>query len=126
MKRIAGILLVSVYMFSFAEFHNLLKIPVLFAHYQEHQQQNEISFWSFIKLHYEGPIVFDEDYQRDRQLPFQDADCCPISSTNLFECHQAQIVLATPPPVMRKFCQYQEVNISLINAYEFFQPPRFA
>jgi len=37
-------------MFSFAEFHNLLKIPVLIEHFREHKQQDSnLSFYAFLK-----------------------------------------------------------------------------
>ena len=79
MKRTAGIFLLSIYIFSFAEVHNLVKIPVLFQHFKEHKQEDpSISFWDFIKIHYMDPIVVDDDYQRDQQLPFRDAGCCQL------------------------------------------------
>jgi hypothetical protein len=114
-------------MLSFAEFHNLLKIPVLFEHFKEHRQLNpSISFWSFIKIHYQDPPVMDDDYQRDQQLPFRDADCCLITSTNVCECHQFCVEIEKPLEDIREFHLYNEINKPQFHSYDIFQPPRIS
>lgn len=112
-------------MLSFAEFHNLLKIPVLFQHFKEHRQLNpSISFWSFIKIHYQYPPVVDDDYQRDRQLPFRDADCCLVTSTNVCVCQQFLVGIAKPADDIREFHLYNEINKPQFHSFDIFQPPR--
>ena len=114
-------------MLSFAEFHNLLKIPVLFQHFKEHRQLNPtISFWSFIKVHYQYPPVVDDDYQRDRQLPFRDADCCLVTSTNVCVCQQFLVGIAKPAEDIREFQLYNEINKPQFHSFDIFQPPRNA
>lgn len=125
-KRFAGILLISVYMFSFAEFHNLLKIPVLIEHFREHSQQDQhISFWSFIKLHYFDAYVIDDDYQEDRQLPFRDTDCGLVVNTSI--CEFAPVVIELHPPAepVREFILSNEGHIPDFTSFDIFQPPRF-
>lgn len=127
MKRIAGIFIISIYMFSFAELHNLLKIPVLIAHFKEHRHQKPgISFWSFIKLHYMDPIVVDDDYQRDQELPFRDTDCCVMTATNVCECPQMVIEIDTPSEIIKEFYLFNEVNKPQFVSFDIFQPPRRA
>lgn len=112
-------------MFSFAEFHNLLKIPVLIEHFKEHQQLDaEISFWSFIKLHYFDPLVVDEDYQRDRQLPFRDTDCCLIAAASASECLPIAVEICPPAEQAREFHEYDDSNKPQFTAFDIFQPPR--
>jgi hypothetical protein len=125
MKRVAGIFLLSLYLFAYTEVHNLLKLPVLFVHFQEHkQQQPGISFYSFIKIHYLGPIEKDEDYQRDQQLPFRDASCSVMIGAGVCECHQPMMEMIVPVTNPRQFGSYREANKPQSIAYEFFQPPR--
>ena len=125
MKRLAGILLVSVYMLSFAELYNLLKIPVLFEHYKEHRQLNPgISFWSFIKLHYLDPVVVDDDYQRDQQLPFRDTDCCVMTLANVCECLHIAVEIDKPAEIVKEFHLFNEENKPQFITFDIFQPPR--
>ena len=125
MKRLAGILLVSVYMLSFAELHNLLKIPVLFEHFNEHRQLNPgISFWSFIKLHYLDPVVVDDDYQRDQQLPFRDTDCCVMTLTSVCECLQIAVEIDKPAEIVKEFHLFNEANKPQFVSFDIFEPPR--
>jgi len=112
-------------MLSFAELHNLLKIPVLFEHYKEHRQLNpDISFWSFIKLHYLDPIVVDEDYQRDQQLPFRDTDCCVMTLSSVCECLQIAVEIDKPEEVINDFHLFNEENKPQFVPFDIFQPPR--
>ena len=125
MKRLAGILLVSVYMVSFAELHNLLKIPILFEHYKEHQHLKPgISFWTFIKLHYLDRISVDDDYQRDQQLPFRDTECCLMTLTSVCECLQISIENCKPPGISKEFNLFNEENNPQFIVFDIFQPPR--
>ncbi len=112
-------------MFSFAELHNLLKIPVLFEHFKEHRQQEPgISFWSFIQLHYLAPIVKDNDFQKDQQLPFRDADCCIMTTTSACECHHIALEIDKPAEVIKEFHLFDEVNKPQFVSFDIFQPPR--
>lgn len=127
MKRTAGIFLLSIYLFSFAEVHNLVKIPVLFQHFKEHKQEDpSISFWDFIRIHYMDPIVVDDDYQRDQQLPFRDADCCQLVSNGVFETAPMTVEIGPLPESAREFHQTDEQNKPQFTSFDIFQPPRCA
>jgi hypothetical protein len=112
-------------MFSFVEFHNLLKIPVLIDHFVEHNQQGrEINFWSFIKLHYFDPFVVDDDYQEDRQLPFRDTDCGLVVSISI--CEFSPVVISIQPPAepAREFHHFNDGHAPQFTSFDIFQPPR--
>lgn len=112
-------------MFSFAEFHNLLKIPVLVDHFTEHNKQdNAISFWSFIKLHYFDAFVVDDDYHEDRQLPFRDTDCGLVVSTSI--CAFSPLVMEIDPPAepLREFHHFNVGHAPQFTSFDIFQPPR--
>ncbi|MCR6719811.1 MAG: hypothetical protein NVV59_05830 [Chitinophagaceae bacterium] len=126
LKRIGGILLVTVYMLSFAELHNLLRIPIFFEHLQEHYDKDpETTVWGFISEHYLGPIVVDDDFDRDQQLPFRDANCGMIINYSC-ECREVFFEIDRPEISDFEFSLYKEANRGLLTASDFFQPPRRA
>lgn len=128
MKKVAAIFLLSIYMLSFAEFHHLLRIPFLIAHFEEHQQLDPgISFYSFLKLHYVGEIVVDEDYHRDTQLPFREANYCITTTAISCECPETDIKISSgKEEISNEFILYDEKKHSLLSAADIFQPPRTA
>src|SRR3954462_3822335 len=66
-KIIMGLLLA--YLVSSTEVHELLRLPLLVKHYQEHKQQvADITFWEFLVMHYETDVPHDD---QDMRLPFK-------------------------------------------------------
>lgn len=125
MKKLAGIFLLTVYMTSFAELHNLARVPVLLSHFKEHRQQDpELSFWAFIKLHYFDPLVVDDDYQRDRQLPFRDTDFGHVATISYCDRTPAVILPGPPAEPLPEFPLFNEQNKPQFPAFDIFQPPR--
>jgi hypothetical protein len=127
-KRAIAILLLSIYMFSFVEFHQFLRIPLLIQHFVQHRQQDpSISFMAFIRLHYVGQIVIDDDYQQDKELPFRETDCCVISSSVTCECPATNIEIARyTEEINNEFVLNDEDNHSFLSVADIFQPPRVA
>ena len=72
MKRLTAIWLLISLILAQTELNQLLKLPVLFQHFQEHQQENAVvSVKDFLVMHYLLEQVKDQDYDRDMQLPFK-------------------------------------------------------
>lgn len=72
MKKITTIFFLSVYLLAATEAHQLLKLPVVFQHFNEHKQENQgISLLQFLTMHYFNDDPKDDDYERDMQLPFK-------------------------------------------------------
>ena len=129
MKRPIAIFLLGIYLFSFVEFHQFLRIPILIQHFVEHRQQDpSISFMAFLKMHYVGEIVIDDDYQRDNELPFRETECCVMTTTIITcECPGTNIEIAThSEEINNEFISYNEDNHSLVSIADIFQPPRLA
>ncbi|TFF40686.1 hypothetical protein [Mucilaginibacter psychrotolerans] len=77
MKKFAAIFLLTAYLFSTTELHQLLRLPVVFEHFAAHQQKNKnISFLQFLDIHYMHGSPKDKDYSEDMKLPFKTADNC--------------------------------------------------
>ena len=74
MKKLAAILFITVHLFG-NELYQLMKLPVLFDHYEEHKILNpNISFLNYLTLHYVKDSSKDFDHERDMQLPFKAID----------------------------------------------------
>jgi len=125
-KGIAGILLLT-FLLSHTELHQFFKIPVLFQHFHEHKKLDPaITFLGFLKLHYDK-IVIDDDYQRDQQLPFRDAECAAVM-TFITDVPPQQIKVEqqefTEVPV--KLFPLENLTYSPPFSNSVFQPPRAA
>lgn len=128
-KKAIAIFFMGIYMLSFSEFHQFLRMPVLVQHFVEHRQQDpRISLLAFLEEHYIHQYIQDEDYQRDNQLPFRAADCCIVNANSLPSCecpHQAVVAVAASSIEMKnEFILYDEDNHSLLTVADIFQPPR--
>lgn len=72
MRKLISILLISVYLISTTEFYQVLKIPLLAEHFNEHKSLNEgTTFWSFLMMHYTNNDVKYADNDQDMRLPFK-------------------------------------------------------
>lgn len=69
MKKVIVIFFLSVYVFSATEAGELLSLPVLVQHFMAHKQEDHtMTFFKFLKLHYENRNT--DDY-KDTRLPFK-------------------------------------------------------
>lgn len=57
------------YLCSTTEFHEALRLPLLFEHYAEHRSLvSDLTFFEFLAMHYKTDKAHDD---RDHQLPFK-------------------------------------------------------
>jgi|YelNatPaOPRAMG01_1025707.scaffolds.fasta_scaffold01282_10 hypothetical protein len=129
MKRVATIALFCIFLFGSTEAYQLLKLPLLMEHYLQHRSENpEISFISFLKLHYNKKLIIDDDWQQDQQLPFKTQQ-----SANAFMFGFVSMP-SKPISVQVLVIPYSQktFRIETQHAYSFtllqdiFQPPRHA
>ncbi len=74
MNKLCLILLFPIFVFN-ASYCELLKIPKLVSHFQQHQlRDNSISFIDFIDMHYFDKDINDNDEAEDMQLPFKNVE----------------------------------------------------
>lgn len=65
-------MLLSIYLFSNTELYQFLKIPVLIEHYLEHKNHTKnITFSSYLNMHYSQQNDNDGDENKDMKLPFK-------------------------------------------------------
>ncbi len=85
MKKIIAISFLFIYAFSTTELAQLVKLPLLIEHYQEHKKENnDITLLQFLAIHYTHGNVKDADYDKDMQLPFKTHDGCINASIAAF------------------------------------------
>lgn len=127
MRSIAGFFLFLSLFCSNTELAQLFKLPVLIQHYREHRVHDpHLAFLAFLDLHYAHGDVQDQDYARDRELPFKKytGDCFSFTHIFLVEL-QYKIVL----PQATVQLTYPLRDNSLIRANfndNIWQPPRQA
>lgn len=124
----AALIIMAVLQFVLStELHQLFKLPVFIAHYFEHKQQdNRLSLWEFVHIHYMRGNIKDADHKRDMQLPFKTHDCTEL-----------HLPVAAPPlsiTPIGPFVQTISVSYPLLNNFiltssplaDIWQPPRLA
>jgi hypothetical protein len=76
MRRLNAILLLFIYLSTSTELHQLLRLPVLFTHFHEHQlHHQEIGFVNYITLHYFTDDLKERDHTSHNELPFKQDHC---------------------------------------------------
>lgn len=90
MKKTFSIIILLVYLSSFTEFRELLKLPLLLEHFTEHSSKDSsLSFSEFLCMHYLHAHDNDGDDEHDRNLPFKSHDShASVFSSNLFAQRQ--------------------------------------
>lgn len=126
MKRTLAILAFSVYLFGATDAYQLLKIPLFIKHFVTHQKEDAtLSLVGFIKIHYLDPLVIDDDFDQDMQLPFKthETDGCMISAISI---PLQKIALEVPhtfvSPIV--YSMLEESPYFFLPMVKIFQPPR--
>lgn len=126
MKKVLAILLICVYTFGATEACQILKIPILIEHFNQHKSEHpSMSFIDFLVIHYNGKDVIDFDYEDDQRLPFKSFENC-ISFTAfavppVYHLHsKPKIYVKVSYPAFKK-----QFHSSLFTK-GIFQPPKLA
>ena len=126
-KKLAAILLVSLYIFGSTDAYQFLKLPQFIQHYLLHRQQNnELSLSSFLQIHYNnGPVVIDDDFDKDMQLPFKTAESVFSRTVNIIVPVTNCSVQFEPVFSCPDFFTGDEIVPDFFSGKPVFQPPRF-
>lgn len=125
LKKTTGILLLCIYLFGATDAYQLLKLPLLVTHYEQHKHENPgITLMQFFKMHYTGEIKIDSDFQQDMQLPFKthETECC--LTLNIIVPPQIQVIQQLPEPVTKEYTLLNDDVPSSLITQSIFQPPR--
>jgi hypothetical protein len=126
LKNIA-IFFLSIYLLGTTPIGQLCKLPLLFEHFQEHQLENKnLSFISFLKMHYFNGDPKDADYDKDMKLPFKTVDfnssacACVVFENPTFKLDNPRITKLVVKNLSKSKSWHSN---SCLNA--IWQPPRF-
>lgn len=116
MHRVFSMSLLAVLLFAQTELHQLVAIPTMVEHFAEHQrEQRDISFATFLNMHYGSGQHSDTDDSRDSQLPFKSTECGSLS------------VVALHPELPLSVCDaHMHADASPTHPYHSVCPMRFS
>ena len=125
MYRWLVILLLSSYVCSVTELHQLIKLPGLFAHFAEHAEEDENeTILCFLADHYLTGSHQHEDSAHDSELPFH--------GENDYAAHTIQIAVPMPPIAELISCTasitdppvIDDASYSFLLSTDVWQPPK--
>jgi hypothetical protein len=126
LKKVTAILFFGIYLLATTEAHQLLKLPTVFKHFAEHQQEDKsISFLHFLAIHYTHGSPKDKDYDKDMQLPFKASTDCAFAVVNPFVPMSIKVSVAKPIEIVEKK-NYVIQDQCTLSAYlaSIWQPPK--
>jgi len=104
----------------------LMKLPVVFQHYNEHKQEDSsISVLRFLSIHYLHGSPKDKDYDRDMQLPFKTSGDCISSIAIAFVSLIVPFTISRPAEIAEKK-NYIVLDQYVLSSYlaSIWQPPK--
>jgi hypothetical protein len=121
LKRLLAISLLALYLTSFTEVHEVLRLPILLEHYAEHKLKvNDMSFIQFLVMHYKTDVAHDD---HDNQLPFKVPGHSFATQAMALPLQKAIVFEITPLATIVHSFSYTEASFSSpIEA--IFQPPK--
>lgn len=126
LKNKITIFFLAIYLFSVTEAHQVLKIPIIFQHFGEHQEQDKnISLVKFLAMHYLHGSPKDKDYARDMQLPFKTTGDCITAIAPAYIPVTVEFKLERPVELIRQqnFIRPEQFIFSAYPA-NIWQPPK--
>jgi len=121
LKRFLALSLLVLYINSYTEFHETLRLPVLLEHYAEHKQQvKDMSFWEFLVMHYKTDISHDD---QDNRLPFKDKGHSFTAPVMALPIQRIVLIESTALTEISHSSMYTEVSVAS-HLSDIFQPPR--
>lgn len=121
LKRFFAISLLVLYINSYTEFHEALRIPILLEHYSEHRQLvNDLSFLEFLTMHYKSDASHDD---QDNRLPFKDTHHTFTVPSIVLPIQKIVLEETIALTNITHSSTYREANIAS-HLSDIFQPPR--
>lgn len=120
MRRGIAIGLLILQLGLFTELHEVIRLPILVAHFIEHREQvPSMSFYQFMAMHYKTDVAHDAT---DMELPFKDCDNSVTSNFALLE--QKDFVFTASQQTVPVFFLTYISFVPSSGLDEIFQPPR--
>ena len=126
LKRTLVILLLSAYLVSTTEFHQLIKLHLLVEHFMEHRQENkDLHLWKFLCMHYAHENTDNDHHDKDMKLPFKShEDCVNCFMSGYFSIPFQGIILNPIFFGSESFTSYPENFLTSAYLPNIWQPPK--
>ena len=125
MRKWIAYLLLFFYCFSNTELHELVRLSVFIAHFEEHQQKDSgTTLLSFIEMHYFSGNKVDDDYQKDQQLPFKAIDCGNAGPSLTIPVPEIFVLRPVDFFIPRSMPAYDQSALPSCYATDIWQPPK--
>ena len=127
LKKLFIIFVLSIYVVSLTEVHQLIKLPLLVQHFIEHKEKDtELSLWQFLNMHYAQTDDHDGDAEKDMKLPFKSHDGCIGSLIVAFVPSNFEGIVEKPFYVTSNvYLTYTDKFIQPAYLSSIWQPPKF-
>ncbi|UCJ08282.1 hypothetical protein KTO58_03600 [Chitinophaga pendula] len=105
--------------------NQLLKCPMLFVHYHEHQQRNaSIGVMEFLCIHYWGHDIDDNDDDRDIKLPYKSVDVHAFQHSYVPLARTITVKQQTNSPVIIHYPVLKDQYLPEPALSSLFRPPK--
>lgn len=121
MRRLLSIGFLLLYLGSFTELHQVMRLPLLVEHFVEHQSLvPQMSFLEFLVMHYKTDVPHDAT---DMSLPFKDCSHSVVTPTSVLP--EQKIALSEQPALnTQTFSSFYFSFLPASHLSEIFQPPK--
>lgn len=116
----------SVYLISFTELNQLMKLPVFVNHFFVHKGKDaRLTLTAFIKMHYTHEDDNDGDRDEDMKLPFKThAGCSSIGFTSNIHQSLDELFIAPFGEEKNTYANHQEQFLTSAYLASIWQPPK--
>ncbi len=128
MKRLVVLFMLSTFLLSTTEFSHVLKIPLLFTHFNSHKElDKDLTFSGFLALHYLTERASIPHDDQDMKLPFKMHDSCSFQLQILYMPVSAPYLSIKKIYQIRKKHSVYLNDLSITSSYlaSIWQPPKF-
>lgn len=124
MRRRFAILLLGLFAFTGTELHQLLKVPMLFAHYAEHQAEQPMGWMQFLEEHYPHDRHHHSGEDHHHDLPFHCDHHCGAQTIQAQLADRTASAILLPSALDVELISTED-RISLLDGpADIWQPPR--
>ncbi|WP_316748740.1 hypothetical protein [Pedobacter gandavensis] len=125
MKKPVSIFITLILLIFSTGLQELIKLPLLFQHYFEHQAINEgISFSTYLVDHYNSIPHTDNDQDRDNQLPFKSVDQHSVLTSPATPTFHKYIIKVYSAILQKETIIYTDEHVPYAYLDTIWQPPK--